>query len=1836
MTFQQWLRKAFGPLAQVSRASRRGQSRQPSRYRFVPRLELLEDRLAPATFIVNSTADSATSSVGTVTLREAITASENHTQVNGTGPTGTGNDTIQFSSSIDGQTISLGNSVNDLSNTSTMAGPSAFFISNDTLVIDGQTGLTQGVTIARNSSAANFRLFDISSTGNLTLQGLTLSGGAADGFAGGNSQDHSGPGGGSAGLGGAIFNQGSLTIQNSTLTGNTAHGGAGGTAQSGTGGNYGGGAGGAGLGSVGGSVSSGYPGSNGGGPNGGAGGSFAAYPKAGYPGGNGMFGGGGGGGFSGPGYTYAGGNGGFGGGGGGGGFGGGGGGGGGFGGGGGGCYHGGGGGGGYGGGNGGQRGGGGGAGMGGAVFNDAGTVVITNSTFYDNSAIGGAAGLSTAQSGKGLGGGLFNYQGTITVNDSTFSENTANQGGRQIFNLGASVNATAHINNTILGQSDTTVEDFTGNATAVSGLGAGISDATGLNNLIRTQSGFRVNALGSMSIVSTADPLLAPLGKYLGLTQTMPLLPGSPAIDAGDNSLVPAGFIKDQRGQPRIFNGTVDIGAFESQGFAISVSSGSGQSTAESTAFANPLVASITSLNAIDPVVGGVVTFTPPSGGASATLTGSPATISGTNPSSIVGTASVTAVANGTAGSYSVTATANGVIGNNASFSLTNTVPLTGSTTATATGGVEGVTAATLANATFTDPNTGVPASDFTVTAANWGDGNTSTAGLSVSGSGGNYTVNGSHTYTEEGPYNFSITVTYTDGSTATITGSATVGDANLTGSNTATATGGIEGVTAATLSNATFTDANTGAPSSDFTVTAANWGDGNTSTAGLTVSGSGGNYTVNGSHLYADEETYNFSFTVKDKGGNTATITGSTTVGDANLTGSSAATTTGGVEGVTAATLSNASFTDANTGAPSSDFTVTAANWGDGNTSTAGLTVSGSGGSYTVSGSHLYAEEGPYNFSFTVKDKGGNTATITGSTTVGDASLTGSSAATATGAVEGVTAATLSNATFSDANTGAPSSDFTVTAANWGDGNTSTAGLSVSGSGGNYTVNGSHLYADEGPYNFSFTVKDKGGNTAVITGSNTVGDASLTGSSAATATGGVEGVTAATLSNATFSDANTGASSSDFTITAVTWGDGSTDTTGLSVSGNNGSYTVSGSHLYAEEGPYNFSFTVTDTGGNTATITGSTTVADANLTGSSNATATGGVEGVTAATLTATFSDANTGAPSSDFTVTAVTWGDGSTDTTGLTVSGSNGSYSVNGSHLYTEEGPYNFSLTVKDKGGNTATVTGSTTVGDASLTGSSTATATGGVEGVTAATLSNATFGDANTGAPSSDFTVTAANWGDGNTSTAGLTVSGSGGSYTVNGSHLYAEEGPYNFSITVTDTGGNTAVITGSATVGDANLTGSSTATATGGVEGVTAATLSNATFTDANTGAPSSDFTVTAVNWGDGNTSTAGLTVSGSGGNYTVNGSHLYAEEGPYNFSFTVMDKGGNTATITGSTTVGDASLTGSNTATASGGVEGVTAATLANATFTDVNTGASSSDFTVTAVTWGDGSTDTTGLSVSGSGGNYAVNGSHLYAEEGPYNFSFTVKDRGGNTATITGSTTVGDASLTGSSAATAIGSSGGLTPVVLSNAAFTDANTGAPASDFTVTAVSWGDGSTDTTGLTVSGSNGNYTVNGFHLYAQEGTCNFSITVMDRGGNTATITGSTTAGVSISANSSGSTSPAPLTADVASNNLSNHINQSLSDAFGQPATAAQINRIDLALLALEFEIAATLSGQGVAPLEASLDAYVLGEMDFNVWLGLLDSRGLDLSTTVNDLADIFWLEAALLAANNNAS
>jgi hypothetical protein len=128
------------------------------------------------------------------------------------------------------------------------------------------------------------------------------------------------------------------------------------------------------------------------------------------------------------------------------------------------------------------------------------------------------------------------------------------------------------------------------------------------------------------------------------------------------------GITSDQRGEP--IGSSVDIGAFQSQGFVLTPAAGSTPQTAVTgTAFANPLVVTVTANNPAEPVTGGTVSFTAPSSGASATLSSTTATIGA------AGRASVTATANVTAGTYAVAANAAGAAAA-ADFALTNLVPV--------------------------------------------------------------------------------------------------------------------------------------------------------------------------------------------------------------------------------------------------------------------------------------------------------------------------------------------------------------------------------------------------------------------------------------------------------------------------------------------------------------------------------------------------------------------------------------------------------------------------------------------------------------------------------------------------------------------------------------------------------------------------------------------------------------------------------------------------------------------------------------------------------------------------------------------------------------------------------------------------------------------------------------------------------------------------------------------------------------------------------------------------------------------------------------------------------
>ncbi len=187
---------------------------------------------------------------------------------------------------------------------------------------------------------------------------------------------------------------------------------------------------------------------------------------------------------------------------------------------------------------------------GGGLINTAGgTAFLYNSTFSGNVATFGTGGAVQVDSGSvearnttiafnsafGDGGGVMRNGGTVTLGNTIVADNTSSTG----------------------------VSDFSGPFTS---LGNNLfGDATGASGFVGSD-------------LLNVNPQLEPLADNGGPTLTHALAATSPAVDAGNNALIPNATDHDQRGSTRILDGpdanttaTVDIGAFEFGGFFVNV-----------------------------------------------------------------------------------------------------------------------------------------------------------------------------------------------------------------------------------------------------------------------------------------------------------------------------------------------------------------------------------------------------------------------------------------------------------------------------------------------------------------------------------------------------------------------------------------------------------------------------------------------------------------------------------------------------------------------------------------------------------------------------------------------------------------------------------------------------------------------------------------------------------------------------------------------------------------------------------------------------------------------------------------------------------------------------------------------------------------------------------------------------------------------------------------------------------------------------------------------------------------------------------------------------------------
>jgi predicted outer membrane repeat protein len=230
---------------------------------------------------------------------------------------------------------------------------------------------------------------------------------------------------------------------------------------------------------------------------------------------------------------------------------------------------------------------------GGGIYNsNTGIMTITGTTISGN---------QTGNPGHfgAIGGGIANY-GTLTIQDSTVSGNTA-LGGDLDGGYGGGISGSniTITNSTITGNSalrgggvagggNIAYTTFSNNSASLSGGALYLTSTLELGNTILKAGASGVNIFNNGGSLIThgynissdngggflngpgdqinTDPILGPLQDNGGPTFTHALLPGSPAIEAGDPNFAPPPYY-DQRGPVfwRVRNNRIDVGSFEVQ-----------------------------------------------------------------------------------------------------------------------------------------------------------------------------------------------------------------------------------------------------------------------------------------------------------------------------------------------------------------------------------------------------------------------------------------------------------------------------------------------------------------------------------------------------------------------------------------------------------------------------------------------------------------------------------------------------------------------------------------------------------------------------------------------------------------------------------------------------------------------------------------------------------------------------------------------------------------------------------------------------------------------------------------------------------------------------------------------------------------------------------------------------------------------------------------------------------------------------------------------------------------------------------------------------------------------
>jgi hypothetical protein len=255
---------------------------------------------------------------------------------------------------------------------------------------------------------------------------------------------------------------------------------------------------------------------------------------------------------------------------------------------------------------------------------------------------------------------------------------------------------------------------------------------------------------------------------------------------------------------------------------------------------------------------------------------------------------------------------------------------------------------------------------------------------------------------------------------------------------------------------------------------------------------------------------------------------------------------------------------------------------------------------------------------------------------------------------------------------------------------------------------------------------------------------------------------------------------------------------------------------------------------------------------------------------------------------------------------------------------------------------------------TGGFTVTAT---EGKNSGPQAVATFTDPEGASSLANYSASIA-WGDNSTSVAAIAFNAATATFTVGGSHTYAEEGNPTILVTIHKDSAPAVMVTSSAEVSDPAVVAKGGFILSAG-EGSNTGNQTVATFTDPGGAEPLSDYSA-AINWGDNSSSTGTITFNAATGMFSVSGNHIYGEQGTLTITVTILHDAASAATATGSAHIlvrsditGLVGKTGQwwvGQSTGSSFSNSLWAAWNPNVTWVDVVTG----DFN------GDGRTDTAG------------------------------------------------------------------------------------------------------------------------------------------------------------------------------------------------------------------------------------------------------------------------------------